>query len=693
MFPRLLPFGMAVLAAFNVLAQDPERQLDLVPDTQQAFSITPYTFSFMAARSDLLYAAAFGDSKGWLLVINVADPERPELIGQCEVAGAIQVSLGENHAFVTGQEGVYVVEISDPTAPRVVKTHALLNARRGVIAGNLLYVTASSELVTLDISSPEDPKFLSSLALSEALDFALAGPFPYGYVATGQARIHVIDMSDPANPAFVKTVIHSSNSRDIQVANGAVYVAADGGGLMAFDISDPANPVQIGQHRDGWAPMSIEVRENLAYLGVRGGGCRVIDVSDPANMKLAGQLMRTLPSPTPDVTYGLGITETHIFFGMTFQTTRLEAIKVTEANWQRLGGTPVISNNLSVAPGQKNMLMGARNLVTVDISNLSAPMPAFTNTAIQFSAIAIATSGNRAVAATSQSLYVLELSESDEAVIKGQTSFSFPPGGVWPMLLLGNIAVTGGNSFQLVDVSDPAQPQVLGTVHGSWGSPIAYLTADGNRVGIVADRRPYLLDFTDPQAPVVIGEIATVNTAYAVAIAGDVLWVVHHTDLMGFDMSNPAEPVLVSTMPIRGQPEKLVLDGTYLYVMEWINGVEIFDISDAAAPVRVGGNSAMSVDDLVVRNGYGFAVADRVGFSTYAFANETMFRLMGAGFSAEGFEFTIEGAPGNSVIVERSVDLEEWSEWETIDASASNVRVTDEPNQSRRFYRVKAVAP
>jgi hypothetical protein len=123
----------------------------------------------------------------------------------------------------------------------------------------------------------------------------------------------IVDVTDPANPKYVKFIPGMPNSWNIQVTLhdnlmiGALQpkVAAWGGdpskpgseGIIIWDISDPLNPKEVsrwksgagGTHRNSY-PGGRYAYLSSGYPGYQGGNILVIlDVSDPRNPKEVGK--------------------------------------------------------------------------------------------------------------------------------------------------------------------------------------------------------------------------------------------------------------------------------------------------------------------------------------------------------------------------------------------------------------------
>ncbi|MEE8524287.1 MAG: hypothetical protein V3T72_10175, partial [Thermoanaerobaculia bacterium] len=76
-------------------------------------------------------------------------------------------------------------------------------------------------------------------------DFAYVGRF-------GDASVHIVDISDPANPVAIEYVLPpshaSASAQDVKVANGLLFIALESttnAGVHIVDVRDPMNPVGL----------------------------------------------------------------------------------------------------------------------------------------------------------------------------------------------------------------------------------------------------------------------------------------------------------------------------------------------------------------------------------------------------------------------------------------------------------------
>ncbi len=125
------------------------------------------------------------------------------------------------------------------------------------------------------------------------------------YVARGSGGLAIIDMSNPAAPVQLNTILPFAHAQisDVQVVNGIAYIANEipNGtpqpwvGMFIYDVSNPLAPVELGRLEWGMGggyhlgcdahSVTIEITPTTtnAYLssGIT-GDLAIFDVSNPA---------------------------------------------------------------------------------------------------------------------------------------------------------------------------------------------------------------------------------------------------------------------------------------------------------------------------------------------------------------------------------------------------------------------------
>jgi len=223
--------------------------------------------------------------------------------------------------------------------------------------------------------------------------------------------------------------------------------------------------------------------------------------------------------------------------------------------------------------------------------------------------------------------------------------------------VLGNIAyVAGGrwgvNGVGIIDVSNPFDPQELG-----W----------------------YGADYYND-----------------IAIRGSHAYVTRWKyGLEVLDLSDPLNPSKVGRLPLVDASQVLMSD-RYAYVGA-ANGVHVIDVSDAAQPVRVGGNSAFNSSP-----GYGLgsfysglslldnALVAAPDGDVIIFDKFTELRIGPASVDVGGeIRLPINGRCGQRVTLQRSSNLVDWEDWQTMTLGGEGCGLIDRTDQGPQlFYRI-----
>lgn len=174
------------------------------------------------------------------------------------------------------------------------------------------------------------------------------------------------------------------------------------------------------------------------------------------------------------------------------------------------------------------------------------------------------------------------------------------------------------SGLQLIDVSVPATPQIIGVAAmPSWAMDVAVV---GNKA-LVADWFSGLqeVDFSTPAVPKLIGGVDTDGAALSVMVAGNTALV---TDGVGglqvIDISAPATPQVIGAVDTPGVANFVAVSGTTAYVADYGTGLRIIDITNPASPKLIGavdtgsgyGLTMVGTKVLMADDTYGLRVID-----------------------------------------------------------------------------------
>ncbi len=161
-------------------------------------------------------------------------------------------------------------------------------------------------------------------------------------------------------------------------------------------------------------------------------------------------------------------------------------------------------------------------------------------------------------------------------------------GNARAVAIQGDLAFVGeGPNLDVIQITDPSNPAILSRVH--LPDLIQRIAVSGSMVYVAAyGAGLQIVDVSNPAAPVRRGSYPVQGLARAVAISGNTVFL--GDDLYGFkilDISNPDAPALKKALNPGGDVYDVVINGTLAYVANTWN-LLIYDISNAAAPVLRG---------------------------------------------------------------------------------------------------------
>lgn len=171
-----------------------------------------------------------------LRVFNMIDPENPVLVGDVDIPGLPEaITVYSHYALVAvGDGGVLVIDMEDPETPEIVATiPTSFSASHVAVSGTTAWIAEDERVVGVSIADPASPAILGRIPVSGSA-LRLAVENNRLYVASGDAGIQVIDISDPDDIHIDCCVSTSHEALDVALANGYMFVADDRAGLSIF---------------------------------------------------------------------------------------------------------------------------------------------------------------------------------------------------------------------------------------------------------------------------------------------------------------------------------------------------------------------------------------------------------------------------------------------------------------------------
>ncbi len=290
---------MDVLAAGDgqVIAARTEGEVHVFRAAEAAGLSAPVTFYLPSQHCQFAVVGntAYVSSNG-LLVADVSDPERPQIIGRAaDAVGSAIIQVSQGHVFTWDtRDGLGVFDVRDPAKPAQV-AHLEVNQWRGGLAvrDRMAYVAAGDTLSVLDISDPAAPRPRGVASGIDGGSYDIAASPTHVYLAMSEVW-RTVDVRDPDAPRLVDTqslprVEHISG---VAVAGDRLYLTGrmgDGSSrasLAIYDLADPGHPQLVSETVVGYSHNGqIAVAGNLAFISTN-ASIAVVDVSDAAAPRL-----------------------------------------------------------------------------------------------------------------------------------------------------------------------------------------------------------------------------------------------------------------------------------------------------------------------------------------------------------------------------------------------------------------------
>jgi hypothetical protein len=565
------------------------------------------------------YALAGAGSR--LLVFDVLPSRRPQLVFESQTLGAQVegvVAAGPYAYVVAGDAGLFIYDVSTPTQPVLIGSLATPGAAQDVVvSGRYAYVAAQSAglriVDTSDVTKPMEVGFYDSSAF-DILNVAVEGR--YAYVTAGPSGLHVLDVGDPTVPVEVASLALSGTAKGISLGAEHAYIAAGDAGLRVVGIADPLQPLEVGSSLKSVPEDAhdVIVTGDHAYVADRGifdeegeqffaGGMRTVDIASPTDPISVSNLVGDV--------WAIAV-RSELAYLASYDTlsgyaNSLDVVNVEDpADPRRLAVFAIPASMFaSMVAWGSSLYLHDQGLSRIDLSDPTQPhlvwnlqLPGDSNSGT-LPGLAVS-DGYAYVGAGASGLHVVDLHDP-----KRPRWVTTLDSDAYEVAVQGNLAVIselfGGVS--LVNITDPTDPVVVGTISGSWSA--RDLQAVGGYLYIAHYAFPLpsgllIYDIADPAHPVLVGSRNTgsdsprhvdVSGSYAYLAVGTLQGV-----LVVVDVSNPASPEFVSDLAFPAYFYDMTRSGDHILVtLPFIpgGGLRSIDVSNPTQP-RIDGEYVMS---------------------------------------------------------------------------------------------------
>ncbi len=254
--------------------------------------------TFLAATTETVNGGALMlTNTDRFVFLDTTNPAAPAVAGSASMTGSVDaydaalvgdtvLFLQQNYGFAIADAATLEIvgrhEFDLPASPQ----DRVFNDMR--VDGNTAYLAAwGFGLMLADVSNPRAPTELGRLQAFFAHTVDVADGLAYIANNTNGPEFGIVDVSNPANPAFVASYGLTFSPAQVAIRDGVLYIAGYSNGDLAsvglriIDVTDPLNAADLGFYDEECeAAFEVKLVEDLAYLACS-NGLHVVDISDP----------------------------------------------------------------------------------------------------------------------------------------------------------------------------------------------------------------------------------------------------------------------------------------------------------------------------------------------------------------------------------------------------------------------------
>ncbi|MFA6307929.1 MAG: PKD domain-containing protein [Patescibacteria group bacterium] len=236
------------------------------------------------------------------------------------------------------------------------------------VVGNYAYIASyDAGLQIIDVSNPTSPVIVGSVD-TPGLAWAIDIVGNYAYIADCGAGFHVIDINNPTSPVIVGSVDTPGSAKGVVVSGNHAYVGDETYGLQIIDVSNPTSPVIVAHVNTPTYVIGVFVSGNYAYITDAYNGLQIIDVSNPTSPVIVGSV------DTPNYAIDVVVSDNYAYVADI--SSGLQIIDVSNPTSPTIVGSVDTPNRAYEVILMNNLVLLAdrySGLQIIDVSNPTSP--------------------------------------------------------------------------------------------------------------------------------------------------------------------------------------------------------------------------------------------------------------------------------------------------------------------------------
>lgn len=402
------------------------------------------------------------------------------------------------------------------------------------------------------------------------------------------------------------------------VGREGMAVVGVGPRLQIWDLRVPGKPSMLGQTEVlGGLVNSLLMADNLVYVAAATAGLVIVDIQDPAQPTLLAVL------DTPGYASDLTISGQTLYLADGEAGVRI--VDVTNPWAPRELGAMGSGDEWVHRVVASDALLFVATAIAVrvlDVTDKAAPRVLSSLPLVNVSVTGLAIQGSRAyIAGWGVGFYVVDLQDPAQPTLVGTLKLKDPARDVVVQGSLAYLALEGG--LMVVDISDPAQPHPLALVPSNQGW-LNRLSLVGQTVHASAGYGLSMFDLSEPAAPRLAAEVPVMTFVSDVMLKQGLAFLVTGAGIEVFDIADQVAPKRIALLEVPGGVQGMFIRGNLAYVTSGNvdprrrdGSLWVYDLTNPGRPAALGsvtlGGPGSSGTRLTVVDNMAYIVGEWLG--------------------------------------------------------------------------------
>jgi hypothetical protein len=496
-----------------------------------------------------------------------------------------------NYLFFTTNYSIWSLDISDPYNPVVADELFIANNLivQMYLKGNTAYIVTSSQGVKLvNVTNPLDLQSLISYGFLSGNEIDIVGNYLYAVNTSGTMTI--LNITDSLLITYAGGLSLGGYATDIEVFDNKAYVAKAGtdGGLQIVDVTTPSTPTSISIYPGDYEFVS-GMGDNV-YLS-RNSKFSILDVSDSSSVQYVSGF--DFPGFVNDV----AVSGSYAYTGSNgFRVLDVsDSTHPVEVGYANLNGSLVEVADNSVVVYSPYSMTANNTFYTMDVSDPTNPVSLDSYTCPVMTWDLVLKENLVFIACWWDGVRIFNISDPTNIIqlsrVMGWQSGGIPgvewcyaqaidvEGNYLYVVDYGPFPNEDTYGLYVIDITNPSSPFLLNRFQNITSNPRDLSVEDG--IAYIADGNGgvEVVDVSDPLNPAVIGYVDLIDGSTGIKVDGDYAYVSEYIlgGMQVVDISNPANPTVAGWyLPSGVFALGVESFNGFVYISDGLGGIQIY---------------------------------------------------------------------------------------------------------------------